>query len=261
MNTSIANDLFRSISPVNGVYLIDPPSAFEEHYAKARSIEDRILTDEQVRSLPKTKVLWNDSEWRIRTKSAERLSNELKLQGPTLRILEVGCGNGWLSSYLQKHGHTVLGIDPFTLELEQAARVFEGGPTFARMNLFNTTLRPNYFDAVVFAASIQYFRDPVSTLKRALDLLCKNGRVHVMDTVLYANSVQAAEAKERSRWYYKSMGVPEMGTNYFAHTFKDLEAIGPPTVLHRPSKLDRIKNRVLGEKASPFTHLVLRGAT
>ncbi len=236
---------------------MDEEPEFASLYHAIRAKENRILTDEQVAKLPDGRGLWNATEWRIRAASADRLVWALNKQGKELRILEVGCGNGWLANYMKDRGHVVLGIDPFTSELEQAARVFSNGPTFARIDLFNPLLPSTYFDAVVFAASIQYFKDAQATITRSLELLRPTGSVHVLDTILYSNSHQAAEAIARSRTYYASNGAPEMATNYFAHRLKDLEGMGPFTILDRPSHLSRLKERMLGNSVSPFTHLVI----
>ena len=120
-----------------------------------------------------------------------RLLSALKQQGVGLRLLEVGCGNGWLSNAMQRAGHHVIGIDPFTAELEQAARVFPNGPVFARIGLLDPLLPCGAFDAIIFAASIHYFNDLERTLNRCFELLRPNGTVHILDTVIYADRESA----------------------------------------------------------------------
>lgn len=237
---------------VNGVYLFAPPSAFEAHYGAVRAREGRILTDAQVRALPEAPGLWNAEEWRMRARSAARLCAHLAVRGPGRRVLEVGCGNGWLSGLLQRAGHTVIGIDPFTEELEQAARCFPGGPAFARADLFASPLPMGGFDAVVFAASIQYFPDITATLRRALTLLAPGGEVHVLDTVLYTGPREAAAAKARSRAYYTALGFPEMAAHYHAHGLNEMSVVGTRRVLSAPSLWKRLRG-----DASPFTHAVI----
>jgi SAM-dependent methyltransferase len=241
---------------VNGVYLASPPSPFEERYGAVRAKEHRILTDEQVRRLPKADGLWNADEWHIRERSAVRLVQELNRQGTGSRILEVGCGNGWLSAYLQHAGHSVLGTDAFTMELEQAARVFPNGPVFARADLFASPLPVAAFDVVVFAASIQYFSDVRATLRRALDLLRPNGSIHVLDTILYRDSAEASAAQERSRAYYASIGFPEMVVDYHAHPLAVFLG-GHAQIIASPPRFPRL-SKFLGATPSPFTHVEIR---
>ncbi|HEX2616820.1 MAG TPA: class I SAM-dependent methyltransferase [Flavobacteriales bacterium] len=239
---------------VNGVHLLSGPSPFEAQYGAVRAKEQRILTDDQVRRLPDGTGLWNADEWTVRAQSAQRLVDDLAQRWSSAHILEVGCGNGWLSGLLHRAGHTVIGIDPFTAELEQAARVFDG-PLFARADLLASPLPEQNFHAIVFAASIQYFPDPAAAVRRALELTTPfAGEVHVMDTVLYANAQEAAAAQERSRMYYAELGFAEMATQYHAHQRSAFTGIGRCSVLTAPSRWKRLR----GDR-SPFTHLVIGG--
>lgn len=241
---------------VHGVYQLCAASPFEEKYHAVRAAEGRILSDAQVRRLPDGRALWNADEWRIRSRSAHRLCRCLARQGAALRILEVGCGNGWLSTLLHRHGHTVLGMDLFTVELEQAARVF-AGPVFARADLFTSPLPRATFDAVVFAASIQYFADAGTVVQRALELLRPKGVVHVLDTVLYANDAEARAAKDRSVVYFAGLDVAAMADHYYAHQLDAFRRSGDLRVVHARSAFDRI-GAVFGVKPSPFTHVEVR---
>ncbi|MBK8340720.1 MAG: class I SAM-dependent methyltransferase [Flavobacteriales bacterium] len=250
------NELFASFPLVNGVRLVSDHSDSEERYAIVREKEKRILSDTAVRALPNGRGLWNEAEWRIRSRSAKRLLRALTAQGHGLRILEVGCGNGWLSALLHAQGHHVLGIDVFTKELEQAARVFPSGPVFARCDPFHSALPLAYFDVVVFAASIQYFADAAHALERALTLLRPGGTVHVLDSILYASKISAQAAEERSLAYFAGLRMPAMAQHYSAHTLAALRGPGTLRILAAPSPFDRML-RIFGGGTSPFTHAVL----
>lgn len=253
----LVEESFLTDAPLrSGVRILSDAVPFEVLYERARSAEKRILTDEQVAQLPDGSGLWNAEEWRIRARSAGRLLHELRAFEPVARILEVGCGNGWLSAKLQREGYDVLGIDAFTAELEQAARVFNEGPQFARADLFHSALPKAFFDVNVFAASFQYFPDAAEALEHARSMLRSNGEIHVIDTILYRSPVEAAAATERSRNYYAGIGVPEMTDHYHAHTLAELKEIGHLRVLSAPSGMDRTLRR-FGREASPFTHVVI----
>lgn len=239
-----------------GVLLAEPVSHFEAIYRQVRAAERRILTDEQVRALPDGEGLWNAPEWRIRERSAARLVRELSRYERPLTVLEVGCGNGWLCGLLHRQGHTVVGIDTFTEELEQAARLFRG-PLFARADLFRSTLAKASFDVIVFAASFQYFHDGTATIKRCMELLTADGEVHILDTILYGSKAASAAAVDRSRSYYASLGFPEMAQNYHAHELALLRTQGKLSVLTAPSGMERTLKR-FGRPCSPFTHVVIR---
>lgn len=241
---------------VNGVHLLAPPSGFEALYAEVRGKERRLLTDAQVARLPDGNGLWNADEWRVREQGMQRLLRVLQQQGPRLRVLEVGCGNGWLAAAMACDGHAVIGIDAFTAELEQAARVFPK-VLFARADLFSPALPIGAFDAVIFAASIQYFSDCRAALKRALDLAGPTGRVHVLDSVLYADASGAQSAQERSAAYFARLGVPGMAVHYHAHALNEVMQAGDASLLAGPSRKG-LRSMLLRRNRSPFTHVVLK---
>lgn len=256
MNPTTDHD-FLSTAPVeNGVYILCDPSPFEQLYEKARSTERRILNDQQVSRLPDGSSLWNADEWRIRERSADRLVRSLRTNASGPLVLEIGCGNGWLSARLQREGFDVVGMDLFTPELEQAARVFNAGPRFVRADLFHDSLPEGGFDVILFAASIQYFPDPVRAMTRAIALLRTDGTVHVMDSILYRSNVECTAAKERTRAHYERIGVPEMSAYYHAHTLHLMRRAGRLRVLSAPSGMDRTLRR-FGRESSPFTHVVI----
>ena len=240
----------------NGVHLLCERVPFEDLYEQARAAERRILSDAKLLRLPDGTDLWNSAEWLIRSHSADRLVHALGKRGNGLRILDVGCGNGWLSALLQRIGHSVLGMDAFTKELEQAARVFPDGPVFARADLFTSPLPERSFDVVLFAASIQYFPDPSATMERAKQFLAPLGEVHVMDSILYRSKTETLAAIERSRSYYQGLGVPEMAVNYHAHELDTIRNMGNPRILAAPSGMDRTLAK-FGRPVSPFTHVVI----
>ena len=246
-----------SLSPkVNGVYRLGPSSPASSLYAAVRASERRLLSDDQVRALPHGKDLWNAREWSIRARSMVRLKKALKSQGSGLQVLEVGCGNGWLSGNLQRDGHNVLGLDPFTEEVEQAARVFPQGPAFALGDLLSTTIPVAVFDSVLFPASIQYFKDPVAAITKAISLLRPGGTIHVLDSVLYSSVAHALAAKQRSAAYFTRIGVPEMTEHYHCHSLEVFNTLGHVQVLHRPIARWHW-TRLLGSPATPFTHLTI----
>ncbi|RPI24589.1 MAG: SAM-dependent methyltransferase, partial [Chloroflexota bacterium] len=95
-------------------------------YLRVREREGRLYPDEIVRRLPDIPAdhpLAN--EWHLRASSSARLIRYLERLGRPLAVLELGCGNGWLSA---QAAHTpeaqIWGLDRYTCELVQAARLF-----------------------------------------------------------------------------------------------------------------------------------------
>lgn len=256
MNANASNNWLEAAPLENGVRVFSGPSLFADLYGQVRDAERRILTDEDVRALPNGDALWNADEWRIRARGARRLVHALEEADRPLMILDVGCGNGWLTNILHQQGHMVIGLDGFTAELEQAARLFPG-PAFIRADLFTPELPKEHFDVIVFAASFQYFGDAPKTMDRCRELLRPRGEVHILDTILYHSRTEVEDARARSISYYDELGFPEMAAHYHMHRLADVQVAGRCRVLSAPGGMDRTLAR-FGRPASPFTHVVIR---
>lgn len=235
--------------------MLTEPDAFGAYYNTARDIEGRLLDDERVAQLPHLSTGTHRHEWRVRERSAVRLLDHLAKHHRPLKVLDVGCGNGWMSAMMARAGHEVLGIDRHLAELQQAARVFTDGPRFALADIFNAALDDHCFDVVLFAASFHYFANVRSTIDRA-HALAQGGEVHVMDSVLYPSARAAQAAQQRTMAYYERIGVPAMADHYHCHTLEQFAGLGRMEILDRPvSRWDW--KRMLGVPRHPFTHVVL----
>jgi 2-polyprenyl-3-methyl-5-hydroxy-6-metoxy-1,4-benzoquinol methylase len=228
-----------------------------ELYEAVRTRENRIHSDDVVRALPSSGSRTpHAAEWRIRARSLRRLTTVLRSQGAGLRILDVGCGNGWMSAALAKAGHSVVALDMHRSELEQAARLFTGlDVTWCQGDPRSVPLPADRFDAIILAASLQYFEDLPTLFSRLMPSLRQAGTIHVLDTILYPDQGSAAAAQQRSQLHYTAMGVPEMAAHYHAHRLADLERTGPAMILMAPSGR-RLMPRLLG-RANPFHHVVI----
>jgi ubiquinone/menaquinone biosynthesis C-methylase UbiE len=194
---------------------------FEDLYIAVRKQEKRIYTDEQLQLLPDIDHLYYD-EWKIRKRSSERLITHLLKKKKRLKILEVGCGNGWLSAKLADILNThVTGLDINQVEIDQANRVFKKENLEFIYDSFNdNTFENEKFDVIVFAASLQYFPSVVNVLKQSLAILRQGGEIHIIDTPFY-NPEEAEMADERSCRYYSALGIPEMAEHYFHHSISE----------------------------------------
>jgi len=219
---------------------------FEDLYIGVRQQEKRMYTDEQLRNLPEIDSLHVYSkEWKIRKRSAERLIAYLQRKRRNLRILEVGCGNGWLSAKMAALSNTkVTGLDINQVEIAQAGRVFKTDNLDFIYDTFNdSTFEKEKFDVVVFAASIQYFPSLINVLNQALAVLNERGEIHIIDTPFY-DALGASEADQRSRNYYTALGFPEMAEHYYHHSlsefwgFKYRELFNPDKIFNRLFRKD-----------------------
>jgi ubiquinone/menaquinone biosynthesis C-methylase UbiE len=200
---------------------------FEEVYISLRDHEGRIYTDDEVAKLPN---IADDhiykQEWKIRKASSQRLIHYLQKKNKSLRILEVGCGNGWLSHCLSTVENSIVkGIDINQVELSQASRVFtnQKNLSFHYDDITEGALKGEYFDVIVFAASIQYFQSFRSMINHALELLHPKGEIHILDTHFYS-AKEVDQAKHRSQEYFQQMDCSPMSRFYFHHSKEDLAA-------------------------------------
>lgn len=217
---------------------------FEEYYINIRAAENRIYSEDQLRALPE--VAKNNPhlhEWRIRSKTTKNLLNYLHNKKDITSILEIGCGNGWLSNRLAKSTNcTVVGLDVNLVELKQAAKAFELSQHvhFVFGNIVDDIFARNSFDVIILAAAIQYFNNLPDLFSHTFPLLKDDGEIHIVDSPFYHQD-QLPEARRRSSKYFASMGHPEMAKHYFHHSMDTLREFNP-TIVYDP---DGIRNRVL----------------
>jgi ubiquinone/menaquinone biosynthesis C-methylase UbiE len=223
---------------------------FEEKYILLRKKENRLYTDEQVKWLPEIERSHpHYKEWELRKNSRNKLIQHLSQKRTQLNILEVGCGNGWLCHRLSKlPGSNIAGIDINRTELDQARRVFDPieNVEFFYGGIDNQKIRNEKFDAIIFAASIQYFRSLEDIIPPALQLLQPGGEIHILDSHFYKSSELDA-ARKRSFDYYHSLQFGEMTEFYFHHCLDELDSYNHKMLYHP----DFFRNRFIKNK-NPF---------
>jgi SAM-dependent methyltransferase len=193
---------------------------FERLYLATRMKENRLYSDLQVKQLPfieKTHVHF--SEWQLRKRSFNRLLRYLTNKTTALRILEVGCGNGWLSARLAANQRfQVIGIDINKTEILQAEKLFGNRPNlFFKLTNLEDMNSAERFDIIVFAASVQYFPSLSDVMAKASQHLKQQGEIHILDSLFYYLPELEA-ARKRSTLYYQSIGHPDMQHFYFHHS-------------------------------------------
>ena len=215
-------------------------SEFENEYLSLRSKEGRLHDDETVRQLP----FVDDPEWKIRANSAQKLLRHLKREN-VRSFIEVGCGNGWLTNYLQRELNVAAtGIDVNRTELEQATRISGGRAKFIYGDIFSDVFNGIEADVIILAASVQYFPDP----ERLIDRLRSKGTIHILDSPIYDVGAAAA-AKERSKKYFDSKDAPGMARFYFHH---EIDKFGGAEFLYKPNKISKFFG------GSPFPWIRIR---
>src|SRR6476646_4671112 len=127
---------------------------FGDLYFSLRSRENRIYSDEELSLLPVTARSHRyHQEWRFRNLSSCRLLSYLEKKQRPLHILEIGCGNGWLSAQMSRiPDASVTGWDVHQPELKQAERVFGSiqNLKFEQRNFETSASSDNKYDVLVF---------------------------------------------------------------------------------------------------------------
>jgi ubiquinone/menaquinone biosynthesis C-methylase UbiE len=214
-------------------------NSFEEKYIALRKKENRIYSDLEVSQLPHiSEIHPHYKEWLMRKESMRRFLTFLEKKKKPLRILEIGCGNGWLCNQLSKIVNVdVTGLDINSTELKQAGRVFQNNPRlhFFCADVGSEILAHEKFDVILFAASLQYFSSLDPLMNAVFAQLTEDGEVHIIDTHFY-RSAQLAEAKKRTKDYFTAIGFPAM-TNYYFHHSMDELARYDFRILHKASAI------------------------
>ncbi|MEO5602531.1 MAG: class I SAM-dependent methyltransferase [Cyclobacteriaceae bacterium] len=233
---------------------------FEDHYLSLRQKEMRIYPDEVVKALPvvpKNHPL--KYEWRVRSKSLERLTAHLR-KDSDIKILDVGCGNGWLSHHLSSVSRSeVIGVDINEIELIQGARVF--GETknlfFVYMDILAGKMPYSHFDYIILSSSIQYFVNLPLLLQELRSLLRPEGEIHILDSPLY-HPPEVPSAKQRSVQYFTDAGYPVMKEYYHHHTWEMLNYFQPKIKYNPGLFSNRFLNKL--SPSSPFPWVVINAS-
>jgi ubiquinone/menaquinone biosynthesis C-methylase UbiE len=227
-----------------------PVSGFEEGYLQIRAKEGRVYTSDMVARLPHVSGPASQKrEWRIRKRSADLLvAYLLQHAKPSPSIMELGCGNGWLSARLATiEGSDVLAVDVLMNELSTGADVFAHLPnlTFCNGNIFSLDLPEQSMDYVVLAASIPYFRDISSLIKKLLTMLSDSGEIHIIDSPVYQTD-NVAFARQRSIRHFNERGT-SLEPFYFHHSWEDFKTFKYNVLRQRSRLVDMLLRR-----RSPF---------
>ena len=200
---------------------------FEKLYISLREKEGRKFSDKEIASLP---VVASShpyfKEWKTRRNSCNKLLKYIKEKGQVCDILEVGCGNGWLSARLsQATRGEVTGIDINTIELKQAKKAFASkrNLNFIAGDIRSGILADKKFDLIVFAASIQYFKSVKEIINTALQYLTLQGEIHILDSHFYFPQ-EIFRAQQRTKKYFSEIGFSGMSKYYFHHGLRELQS-------------------------------------
>ncbi len=227
---------------------LDRSTLFEKDYLEIREKENRIYNDAVVQTLPTISPAHPlANEWKARKASLKKLIEIIRVKNHRT-ILELGCGNGWLSHNLATLLKAeICGIDINETELLQAAKLFSQfkNLSFLYADVFSMNLQEEMFDAIILGSSIQYFDSIEILLTRLSELLSPRGSIYIIDSSFYNNAKEAELAKERSFTHFTNLGVPSLISRYHHHTFASLSGFKPSILFDPKTLLNRVKRKLL----------------
>jgi ubiquinone/menaquinone biosynthesis C-methylase UbiE len=208
---------------VDGIWRFLLPES-EAHYARfvadyeaVRRLEGRGSTSANYyRALPFRDLSGRyTADWAIRARSYRVLVNNVltRLQNPlerSLKILDIGAGNGWLSNRLAAQGDRVIAVD-LLVNAEDglgAWKFYEPSFTPVQAEFNHLPVMDRYADAVIFNASFHYSEDYGETMKEALRVLSAQGVIVLMDSPLYRRSTSGEQmVQEREAQFKDKYGL------------------------------------------------------
>jgi SAM-dependent methyltransferase len=228
---------------IDGIWRFLLPES-EAHYAQfirdyeaIRQAEGRgSSSPEYYRALPfKDLSRRHTSDWRIRARSYNVLVKNVltRLQDPlerSLKILDLGAGNGWLSNQLAAQGDRVIAVDLLINEQDGlgAWKHYEHSFTPAQAEFNHLPIMDRFADALIFNASFHYSENYVETLKEALRVLSPRGVVVIMDSPIYRRDASGQKmVTERETQFKEKYGFASdnlQSENYL--TYARLKELG-----------------------------------
>ena len=156
----------------------------------------------------------HSSDWKIRSRSFSVLVRNVltRLQDPlerSLKILDLGAGNGWLSNRLAAQGDRVIAVDLLINDEDGlgAWKHYEHSFTPVQAEFNHLPVMDRFADAVIFNASFHYSEDYAKTLKEALRVLSTHGRVVILDSPVYRRGASGEKmVQEREEQFKEKYG-------------------------------------------------------
>ena len=210
---------------------------FIQEYEAVRSAEGRGSTDPAYyRELPFKDLSGRfSSDWKIRSQSYRALLHTVvapleKEAKRSLKILDLGAGNGWLSNRLAQRGHLAAAVDLQTNTMDGLGAYinYEAGFVTIQSDFHSLPFVENQVDLAIFNASLHYSTSYTASLCEALRVVRPGGQIVILDSPIYRDSrsgeemVREREQRFQSAYGFASNALPS--ENYL--TYSRLEELG-----------------------------------
>ncbi len=177
-------------------------------------------------------------KWRVKARSMDALFELFRTLAPR-RVLDLGCGVGWLTNRLARRGYEAFAVDivqDSALGLRAADVYLRAGSVFERV--WGELERPPFldgtFDAIICNASLHYAASLEVALAEVNRVLRPDGVFVVMNSPVHNEALSAERAERSFRRRLSLLGASEYLVSRYHHLVRSrLEAalaaaIGPP---------------------------------
>lgn len=206
---------------------------FVREYETIRLAEGRRSPDPAYyRALPHRDLSGRlSADWRIRAVSFNTLMQKIvRPSRASLRVLDLGAGNGWLSNRLALEGHQVLAVDLTTNDFDGLGcyRFYASSFTPVQAEFDHLPCAAGGADLLIFNASLHYSTNLRETLSEALRVLASGGSLVLMDSPVYHDPESGKSMVwEREAQFAELYGFPSnalKSENFL--TYSRLESLG-----------------------------------
>jgi SAM-dependent methyltransferase len=185
---------------------------FLQQYAAIRRAEGRGSDDPAwYRALPYRDLRGVDSaQWAIRAasyrhferKCLPRLEREINR---SLRILDLGAGNGWMSYRLSLRGHRPVALDIFADSRDGLGAVANYSSAIPAViaEFDQLPFAPGSFDAAIYNSSLHYSADYCRTIAEVYRCLVPSGRFFVIDSPVYKRPEDGRRMREERQAHFE----------------------------------------------------------
>ena len=187
-----------------------------------------------------------DNEVELVGKLLERIESEKEQGKGKLNMLDVGCGTGRLSMYLnEKAGCDVTGIDMLQKKIEKAKTRCSGSGNveFEMQSAEEMGFRNDVFDVVVSLKALHEIPDPKGALKESNRVLnARRGRILIIDWV---GGTAKTSTHAHAPKYFTPVGLEQMlSESGFVNTRVELNREGELMLAEGRKKSGQKQNKI-----------------
>ena len=193
------------------------------------------------------------------------------------RVLDLGCGNGFITEYLQAEtGAFFHGVDISAEAVRQAqSRTKNGRLTFSVGNMNRLQFEPHVFDCAVAIDTLYYVDNPEETLKQIVSIVKTGGRVGIFFTQwinhlaarenLLPENTDLAKILKKYDLKFRALDLTENEAEHWRKKVEVLEELKPrferegnlKLYNYRYSEAARYANWDLARRSRYFYHITL----